>query len=65
VIDAAITEHLEVLSLVPLGRLGIVERVQHARALVGRLLHAVHNSRRGDARGFEHRRRDIDHVTEL
>ena len=39
VVDAAVAEHLEVLRLVPLGRLGVVEAVQHARALV-RALHA-------------------------
>ena len=42
VIDAAITEHFEVLSFVLVGRLGIVEAVQHADALDWVLLHAIH-----------------------
>ena len=34
VVDAAVAEHLEVLRLVALGRVGVVERVAHAHALV-------------------------------
>ena len=45
VVDAAVAEHLEVLRLVPLGRLGVVERVQHADAFDRVLLHAVDRER--------------------
>ena len=65
VVDAAVAEHLEVLRLAPLGGFGVVERIQHAGALVGRLLNAVHDGWRRNPRGLEHRRRDVDHVTEL
>ncbi len=65
VVDAAVAEHLEVLRLVPLGRLGVVERVQHADALDGLLLHAVHRDRLGESRRLEDRRRDVDDVVEL
>ena len=47
VVDAAVAEHLEVLRLVPLGRLGVVEGVQHADAFDRVLLHAVHRKRLG------------------
>ncbi len=60
VVDAAVAEHLEVLRLVPLRRLGVVERVEHADALDGLLLHAVHRDRLGAApppRGSSARRR--------
>ena len=49
VVDAAVAEHLEVLGLVPLGRLGVVERVQHADAFDRLLLDAVHRDRLGAA----------------
>ena len=65
VVDAAVAEHLEVLRLVPLGRLGVVERVQHADALDRRLLDAVDDRRMRQPGGFEDRRRDVDHVMEL
>ena len=65
VVDAAVAEHLEVLRLVPLGRLGVVERVEHAEAFERRLLHAVDDRRMRQAGGFEDRRRDVDHVMEL
>ena len=42
VVDAAVAEHLEVLRLMPVRRIGVVERVQHADALDRLLLHAVH-----------------------
>ena len=38
VVDAAVAEHLEILRLVSLGRLGVVEGVQHADAFDGTLL---------------------------
>ena len=63
VIDAAVAEHLEVLRLVPLGRLGIVERIQHADALERRLLHAVDECRVRECpplRGPSARRRSRD-----
>ncbi len=65
VIDAAVAEHLEVLGLTPLRRLGVVERVQHARALDRRLLHAVHDGRLRQSRRLENGRRDVDDVVEL
>ena len=65
VIDAAVAEHLEVLRLVPLGRLGVVERVEHADAFDRRLLDAVDDRRMRQPGGFEDRRRDVDHVMEL
>ena len=65
VIDAAITEHLEVLGLVLVGRFGIVEGVQHADALDRVLLHAIHKQWLGKSRCFENRRRNVDHMVEL
>jgi hypothetical protein len=65
VIDAAVADHLEVLGLVPLVRLRIVERVRHADAVQRLLQHAVDQGRRGQLRGFENGRRDVDHVMEL
>ena len=65
VVDAAVAEHLEVLGLVPLRRLGVVERVEHADALDRVLLHAVHRDRLGQSRRLEDGRRDVDDVVEL
>ena len=65
VIDAAVAEHLEVLRLVPLRRLGVVERIEHADAFDRRLRHAVHRERLGYSCRFENRRRDVDDVAEL
>ena len=65
VVDAAVAEHLEVLRLVPLRRLGVVERVEHADAFDRRLLHAVDDGRMRQAGGLEDGRRDVDHVMEL
>ena len=65
VVDAAVAEHLEVLRLVPLGRLGVVEGVEHADAFDRVLLDAVHRDRLGQAGRLEDRRRDVDHVVEL
>jgi hypothetical protein len=45
VVDAAVSEHLEVLRLMPLRGVGVVERVEHAHALDRLLLHAVHRDR--------------------
>ena len=50
VVDAAVAEHLEVLRLVPLGRLGVVERVRHADAFDRPLLDAVDEERLGQTR---------------
>ena len=41
VIDATVAEHLEVLQVVHLGRIGIVEGIGHAEALQRRLLDAI------------------------
>ena len=65
VIDAAVAEHLEVLRRVTLRRLGIVERVQHAHALDGSLLHAVHGDGLREPRRLEDGRRHIDHMVKL
>ena len=65
VIDAAVAEHLEVLRLVPLRRLGVVERIEHADAFDRRLRDAVHRERFGYSRRFEDRWRDVDDVAEL
>jgi hypothetical protein len=65
VIDAAVAEHLEVLRLVSVGSLGVVERIEHADAFDGLLLHAVHESRLRKLRRLENRGRNIDHVVEL
>ncbi len=43
----------------------IIEGVNHAGALVRALLHAVDTDRFGDARGLQHRRRDVDNMREL
>ena len=45
VVDAAVPGHLEVLQVVALGRGGLIEAVEHARALDRRLRHAVHHRR--------------------
>ena len=65
VVDAAVAEHLEVLCFVPLRRRGVVEAVEHARALVRALHHAVYHRRLGEAGCLEHRRREVDDVAEL
>jgi hypothetical protein len=65
VIDAAVAEDLEVLGLAPLGRIGIIERIQHAGAFVWRLLNSVHKGWRRDPRRLENRRRDVDDMAEL
>ena len=65
VVDAAVAEHLEVLCLVPLGRLGVVERVRHADAFDRMLLDSVDEERLGQAGHFKDGRRDVDHVMEL
>ena len=65
VVDAAVAEHLEVLQVVAFRRVGLVERVQHARALHRGLLHAVDHRRLGQAGRFEDRLGDVDDVGEL
>ena len=65
VVDAAIAEHLEVLSLVPFGSGGSVEGIQHADAFDGLLLHAVDGDRLGETSGFENCRCDVDHMVKL
>ena len=65
VVNASVAEHLEVLGLVPLGRLGVVEAVQHAGALVRALHHAVDDRRLRNARRLQHRWRDVDDMGEL
>ena len=65
VVDAAVARHLEILRLAPLGRLGVVERVQHADAFDRALLHAVDEDRLGQAGRFQNGRRNVDDVMEL
>ena len=65
VVDRAIAEHLEVLRLVPLGRLRIVEGVEHAGALDGRLHRAVDALGLRQAGGLQDRGGDVDDVREL
>ena len=55
VVDPAVAEHLEVLQVVPLRGVGVVERVEHGRALYGRLLHAVDHRRLGQPGGLQDR----------
>ena len=64
-VDAAVAHHLEVLGLVPLGRLSVVERVRHADAFDRALLDAVDEDRLGQARHLQNGRRDVDHMMEL
>src|SRR6185503_3221960 len=65
VIDAAVAEHLEVLRLVSIGSLGVVERIEHADAFDGPLLHAVDRRRLRKLRRLKDRRRHVDHMMEL
>ena len=65
VVDAAVAEDLEVLRLVPVLRLGVGERVDHAHAFDGRLRRAVHRLGLGQAGRFENGRRDVDDVMPL
>ena len=65
VVDAAVAEHLEVLCLMLLGRLGIVERVRHADAFDRMLLDSVDEGRLGQAGHFKDGWRNVDHVMEL
>ena len=65
VVDAAVAEHLEVLCLVPLGRLGVVERVRHADAFDRVLLDSIDEERFGQPSRLQDGRRHVDHVMEL
>ena len=65
VVDAAVDEHLEVLGLAVLGRLGVGEARQHALAVQRHLLDAVDEGRVRQAGGVEDGRGDVDHVAEL
>ena len=65
VVDAPVGEHLEVLQVVALRHARPVERVEHGRALHGRLLDAVHHGRLGQPGRFEDRGRHVDHMREL
>jgi hypothetical protein len=55
VVDAPVAEHLEVLGLAPLGRIGVVEAVGHAGAVQWLLLHAVDHRRLGQPSHLQHR----------
>ena len=65
VVDAAVAEHLEVLGLVPVGRVRVVEAVGHADAVQRHLLHAVDADRLGQPRHLQDRGGQVDHVMEL
>ncbi|SID61144.1 Uncharacterised protein [Mycobacteroides abscessus subsp. abscessus] len=65
VVDPSISEHLEVLRFMPVGRLAVVERVQHAGALDGMLLNAVDEHRLWYSSGLQDRGRNVDDVMEL
>ena len=65
VVDAAVAEHLEVLRLAALRRVGVVERVGHRDAVQRHLLDAVDEGRLRQPGGVEHGRGDVDHVVEL
>jgi hypothetical protein len=55
VVNASVAEHLEVLRLVPFGRVGAGEGGGHADALERPLLHTVHAEQFRQAGGLEHR----------
>src|SRR3984885_15691118 len=65
VVDAAIAEHLEVLRLMLLRRLGIIEGVCHADAFDRMLLDSVDECRLGNAGHFKDGWGNIDDVMEL
>ena len=65
VVQRAGSEHLEVLRAVPALGAGRIERVDHAHALDGLLLHAVDHGRLRDSDRLENGRGDVDHVMEL
>ena len=65
VVDASVSEHLEVLDVVALGRFRVAEAVEHRRSLHRALGDAVDHPRLGKAGGLEDRRSDVDDVAEL
>lgn len=65
VIDAPVTEDLEVLGAVPFVGVGLVERVVQCDTFHGHLSDTVDGVRCGYARGFEDRRRDVDAMVPL
>src|SRR5262245_37072507 len=65
VIDAAITQHLEVLKRSAARSFRVVEGVAHADALDWPLRHAVDHNRLRQAEHVENRWRDVDHVMPL
>src|SRR5215471_12089122 len=65
VVDTSVAKHLEVLGLVTLCCLGVIERVEHAHALNGVLLHTVHKFRLWNSGSFENCRRHIDAMAKL
>src|SRR5207249_9281877 len=62
ILDAAVAEHFKVLGLVPVLRLGVRERVNHAYPFDGRLRRTVHRLGLGQAGRFEDGRGDVDDV---
>ncbi len=64
-VDGARAEHLEVLHVARVGRVGIVERRSDRRAIPPLLHDAVDLLRRSDAHEVEHRGREVDGVDEL
>ena len=64
-VDTTVAEHLEVLDLVPIGRLGVVPGVDHAGTFDGALRRAVDDTRLRQSSGLEDGRHDVDHVMPL
>ena len=65
VVDTAIAKHLEVLNLVPLGRVRIIEGVHQARALERCLHYAVHTLGLRQSRRLEDCWSDVNDMRKL
>ena len=65
VVNAAVAEHLEVLRLMPIRRLCLVERIEHAYPFDRLLLYPVYRDRLRQPRRLEDGRRNIDDMVEL
>ena len=65
VIDATVAEHLEILQVVHLGRIGLVEGIGHAEPFERSLLDAIDRGGRRNAGNLEHGRGNIDDMGEL
>src|SRR6201987_882188 len=65
VVYRAVSEHLEVLGLMPCGGVGIVEGIPEADAFYRGLRDAPNLLRRIDTQAFQHGRRHVNGVREL